>query len=251
MPGGEKAGAERPAVTRVADAARALALAREGFVHAGLEDAWERVIALVVQPGVDFGDDTVAGYERSAAAELSAFIEGRPGLVYEAHSTDYQAPDDLRRLVEDHFAILKVGPWLTYAYREAVFALEAVELELLGGLPDVGLSGVRATLDAAMLAQPEHWRPYYSGDTCELRRARAFSYSDRCRYYWPQPAVQESLCVLLRNLTGRRLPETLLSQYLPDQYDAVRAGLLEGEPTALIRHHIGRVLDRYAAACRQ
>jgi len=248
-PGGEEAGAGRPAVTRAADAERTLTLAREGFVRAGLEDAWERVIALVVQPGVEFGDDTVAGYERTTAAELSTFIEGRPGLVYEAHSTDYQAPDALRRLVEDHFAILKVGPWLTYAYREAVFALEAVERELLGGRPGIRLSRVRAALDAAMVAQPEHWRPYYSGDARELRRARAFSYSDRCRYYWPQPAVQEALCVLLRNLTERPLPETLLSQFLPDAYDAVRAGLLEREPSALIRHHIGRVLDRYAAAC--
>jgi len=250
-PGGEKAGAGRPAVTRAADAERALTLAHEGLARAGLEDAWERVIALVVQPGVEFGDDTVAGYERAAAAELSAFVEGRPGLVYEAHSTDYQAPDALRQLVEDHFAILKVGPWLTYAYREAVFALEAVERELLGGLPGIRLSGVRAALDAAMLAQPEHWRPYYSGDARDLRRARAFSYSDRCRYYWPRPPVQEALAVLLRNLTERPLPETLLSQYLPDEYNAVRAGLLEREPTALIRHHIGMVLDRYAAACGQ
>ncbi len=38
----------------------------------------------------------------------------------------------LRGLVTDHFAILKVGPVLTYAYREAVFALSFIEDELLG-----------------------------------------------------------------------------------------------------------------------
>ena len=33
--------------------------ARAAFAARGLEDAWERVIALVVQPGVEFGDDVV------------------------------------------------------------------------------------------------------------------------------------------------------------------------------------------------
>ena len=208
-------------------------------------------MALVVRPGVELGDDAVADYERAATAELATFIGRRPGLVYEAHSTDYQAPDALRRLAEDHFAILKVGPWLTFAYREAVFALEAVERELLGGLPGVRLSGVRAALDAEMLAQPGRWRPYYSGDARELPRARAFGYSDRCRYYWPRPPVREALAVLPRNFSGRPLPEALLSQYLPDEHDAVGVGLFESEPTALSRHHIGRVLDRCAAACGQ
>ncbi|MEZ5193532.1 MAG: class II D-tagatose-bisphosphate aldolase, non-catalytic subunit [Nocardioides sp.] len=32
----------------------------------------------------------------------------------------------------DRFAILKVGPGLTFAYREAVFALAAIEVELWG-----------------------------------------------------------------------------------------------------------------------
>lgn len=66
-------------------------------------------------------------YHREEAQTLSRFIEAQPGLVYEAHSTDYQSREALRALVEDHFAILKVGPALTFAFREAVFALAAIE----------------------------------------------------------------------------------------------------------------------------
>ena len=44
-----------------------------------------------------------------------------------------------------------------------------------------------------MLENPVHWKSYYHGDESALRMARKYSYSDRVRYYWPQPAV--SYCV--------------------------------------------------------
>lgn len=51
-------------------------------------------------------------------------------MVYEAHSTDYQTQTAYQELVRDHFAILKVGPALTFALREAIFALAQIEQEL-------------------------------------------------------------------------------------------------------------------------
>jgi len=248
-PGGEQAGQAGPSVTPVADVERALDLTREAFRSAGLADAWERVIAVVAQPGVEFGDATVVGYDRAAAAGLSAFVERRPGLVCEAHSTDYQSADALRQLVEDHFAILKVGPWLTFAFREVVFALEEIEKEVLRGRLGAQPSRLRDVLDEVMVRQPEHWAAYYSGSPDEVRRKRAFSYSDRCRYYWPQPEVQEALAGLLRNLSERPIPEALIGQYLPESSSAVEEGRLPAEPVALIHHHIERVLSLYVVAC--
>jgi D-tagatose-1,6-bisphosphate aldolase subunit GatZ/KbaZ len=225
-----------------------LDMTREAFAAAGVEAAWERVVAVVVQPGVEFGDETVTDYDRDAAAGLGEALGTRPGMVFEAHSTDYQLPQALRALVEDHFGILKVGPWLTFALREAVFALEAIEGELLGS-EDAPLSGVRAALEAAMLAQPGHWRPYFAGDAEGVRLARAFSYSDRCRYYWPQPLVRRAVDTLLRNLRSRAIPPALLSQHLPGEYERVREGRLGTDPAELVRAHIERVLDAYGAAC--
>ena len=86
---------------------------------------------MVVQPGVEFGDDFVLPYRPEAAKELSRFIEDQP-MIYEAHSTDYQTRAALTSLVHGHFAILKVGPGLTFAFREAVFALAMIENEMLG-----------------------------------------------------------------------------------------------------------------------
>jgi D-tagatose-1,6-bisphosphate aldolase subunit GatZ/KbaZ len=150
-------------------------------------------------------------------------------------------------MVEDHFAILKVGPWLTFAFREAVLALSAIERELLG--KSYRKSQVREVLDAAMLSNPSQWRSYYHGDEDEVRRERIYSFSDRCRYYWNQPSVQEELARLLNNLRSTAIPLSLASQFLPPEYEAIRSGELQSSPEQLIQHHIRRVFEIYAGAC--
>ena len=90
--------------------------------------AWARVVALVVQPGVEFDHHKVIDYAaRRRRAQLARRIESEPGLVYEAHSTDYQTPAALAALVRDHFAILKVGPGVTFALRAALWALADIQ----------------------------------------------------------------------------------------------------------------------------
>lgn len=100
-----------------------------------------------------------------------------------------------------------------------------------------------------MLQDPVHWRSYYHGDEQELRRDRVFAFSDRCRYYWHRPAVQEEIARLLDNLSTRPIPLTLLSQFLPLEYHAVRAGEVQNVPEQLIQYHIRNVMDVYASAC--
>ena len=223
-PGGQASDHEGPIPTRVEDARRGLELTRAAFARRGLDAAWQRVLAQVVQPGVEFGDDAVHRYRREAAVELRAFSESQERLVFEAHSTDYQTEAALRALVEDHFAVLKVGPELTFALREALFALESIERELLGRRAPERLSGMRQALERAMGDDPRHWQSYYGqADEDTLRLRRAFSLSDRARYYWPVPEVQEAVSRLIANLDAERLPNGVLSQYLPG-LDAGRAG---------------------------
>ncbi len=248
VPGGEQE-ESLVQITRTGDLQRTIELTRRAFESRGLGSAWQRVLAVVVQPGVEFGDATIVEYDRVKARELSSFIKGIDRLVYEAHSTDYQTRRSLRGLVEDHFAILKVGPWLTFVAREALFALEQMEVEWLSGRKGLELSGLRRALEEAMLENPRHWQKYYRGSEVDLRFARSFSFSDRCRYYWPQPGVQQALQRLLRNLTECPVPLTLLSQFMPDQYERVREARLTTLPTDLVRDKIARVLALYADAC--
>ena len=248
-PGGESVDAQSPAVTKAEDAHRTLETFRLAFGELALSSAWERVIALVVQSGVDFGSNAIFDYDRAKAQWLSAALSKYPGIVFEAHSTDYQSPQALARMVEDHFAILKVGPWLTFALREAVLALSAIERELFTTRSERQISLVREALEAAMLRDPVHWRPYYRGDEDGVRRDLTYGYSDRCRYYWNQPAVQEEIARLFDNLGERPIPLTLVSQYLPLEYEAIRSGELQAVPERMIQYHIRRVLRTYADAC--
>jgi D-tagatose-1,6-bisphosphate aldolase subunit GatZ/KbaZ len=208
------------------------------------------VIALVVQPGVEFGDDVVFAYRRAEAAGLKVLAETQEHLVYEAHSTDYQAEGALRALVADHYAILKVGPELTFAFREAVFSLEEIERELLGHRTPDRLSCLRAALDGAMRRDPRHWEAFYGGDEDEQRLRRAWSLSDRARYYWAYPEVAAALGRLFANLEARSLPQGLVSQYLPGAVDLVRETPARELPSRVARLHVRRVLQRYARACR-
>jgi D-tagatose-1,6-bisphosphate aldolase subunit GatZ/KbaZ len=248
VPGGEVADSKAPQVTRTKDLSKTLKIAKKAFLTRGLSRAWERVIAVVVQPGVEFGDSTVFQYDSIKAQPLRRFLSGAWAGVYEAHSTDYQTPCALRKMVLDHFAILKVGPRLTFAFREAVFVLAAIEKEWLCGRAGVMLSGLPEILETAMLKNPIYWKGYYHGDENDLRIARKYSYSDRCRYYWPEPSVDAALRRLLQNLRDHPAPVSLLSQYLPRQADAVRAARVKDEPAALIHHKILEVLDHYAYA---
>lgn len=249
IPGGELADSAAPAVTALEAVERTLDETRRAFMNHDVGDALERVLALVTQPGVEFGDAVVFEYDDLAAAALASRAPGQVPLVYEAHSTDYQTEDALGRMVRDHFAILKVGPGLTFALRETLFALEAIECEWLVHRPGVVASRLRETLQRVMKEHPEHWQPYFRGDEDELRFARDFSFSDRSRYYWPQAEVRVSVDRLIGNLSALPIPLALLSQYLPIQYRAIREDALPNDPRALIRAGIGAVIDDYARAC--
>ena len=248
-PGGESDGAHAPEITTPEHVRGTLEIFQRAFAKQGLSTAWDRVVALVVQPGVEFGSDLVFNYDRAKTRSLSETLSAHPGIIYEAHSTDYQNPKSLAQLVQDRFAILKVGPWLTFAYREAVLALTAIERELLNARSGICLSQVRETLESAMFSNPGYWRSYYHGDEIEIRRQLIYSYSDRCRYYWTDPAVQKEIAQLLHNLAAQPIPSTLISQFLPLEYDAMRQGTLDATPENIVREHIRRVLRIYSRAC--
>jgi D-tagatose-1,6-bisphosphate aldolase subunit GatZ/KbaZ len=245
-PGGERESSGGVAPTSALAARETLLAHRRALDAHGLEHCWPQIVALVVQPGVDFDQMDVLDYRRERTHELRRVLDEEPAMVFEAHSTDYQTPSALRALVEDHWAILKVGPALTFALREALFALSAIERELLPAgarsyLPDV--------IDARMLSQPSHWSDYYKGQADAQRLARRYSYSDRLRYYWPDPDVARAQEQLLANLERVAIPLPLLSQHLPRQYQRVRACELAPGPRALAIDRVRDVLRDYDRAC--
>lgn len=244
VPGGATEALDHLATTRPEDVARVVDLHAQAFEARGIAAAFGRAIAVVVQPGVEFADAEVAVYRPEAARGLTAALERLP-LVYEAHSTDYQPGAALRALVDDGFAILKVGPWLTFALREALYGLAAIADWTI---PDASREPLPGLMERVMLAAPGNWAKYYHGDEAQLRLKRHFSFSDRIRYYWTQPAAEEATARLLDALGEREIPLPLISQHLGALAPDVAAGRLDPTAPALLRASVTRVLDLYAAA---
>lgn len=215
------------------------------FTAEGIEAVFEKVVAVVVQPGLEFGNEGVVHFDGAAAAPLAAAVAGLAGVVYEAHSTDYQRPSAYAALVRAHFAILKVGPAATFALREALFALEGIESELV----ETGArSQLSAVLEAEMLASPAQWEGHYSGTSEQQRYLRRFSFSDRIRYYWTAPAVRQAVAALFANIDRAELPVPLVSQFFPQHLEAVRAGAVAGSGVALCQANVRAALLPYALA---
>ena len=248
IPGGQQGGAAADCVqvTKPEDFKATLATFEEAFKSNGLDHAWNNVIGIVVQPGVEEKDAGCTEYDRSKAVELCAAIKDYNNIVFEGHSTDYQTKIKLRELVEDGVAILKVGPGLTFAMREALFALAYAEKELMG---ENG-SHFMEVLDEAMLEEPKYWKKHYVCTEDEIALKRKFSFSDRCRYYMPEKKVSDARNAMINNLKDG-VPLNLLSQFMPRQYTKVREGLLENKPEALIIDHICDTINDYLYATHQ
>jgi D-tagatose-1,6-bisphosphate aldolase subunit GatZ/KbaZ len=247
VPGGAHETLDKLTPTPADRARKTIAAHRTAFEEAGLQHVWPRVMALVVQPGVEFDHLHVIDYERSATVELRRVLDNEEHLVFEAHSTDYQRPAQLRELVEDHWAVLKVGPGLTFAMREALFALTFIENELI---PRPSRSNLVEVIERRMLANPDYWQGYYEGDPIAQRTARRYSYSDRLRYYWADDEVDAARRTLLSNLDRTGIPMPLISQFLPYQYDRIRAGELEPVAQSLVIDRIRDAMRPYSRACR-
>jgi D-tagatose-1,6-bisphosphate aldolase subunit GatZ/KbaZ len=245
VPGGAHEALGELAVTTPAAALATIEAQRLAFTRHGVGAAWERVVAVVVQPGVEFDNQRVIDYVPAKAGSLSRSIEAVPGMVFEAHSTDYQTPAALRALVRDHFAILKVGPGATFALREALWSLSDIATELR--LTPQG--SLKSIVLAEMRRNPRDWSAYYQ-DAERLELDLQFSLSDRIRYYWAAPPVVAACRDLFGLLYAASIPLSLISQYLPQQYAAIREGRLRNDPRELVLDHVEQVLRHYDEACR-
>ncbi|NOR63406.1 MAG: tagatose-6-phosphate kinase [Rhodobacteraceae bacterium] len=186
-PGGAHGDGEEVTPTAPAAAEATLQAHFNAFDAAGIPQAKARIVALVVQPGVEFSPTEVHHLPKGGNAALRAMLTPYEGLCFEAHSTDYQHPSAYPALAEMGFAIHKVGPALTHAYRQALYALDAV-------CPS---SNLPVVMEGLMLANPAHWQSHYHGDAATQKKLRHMGLADRIRYYWAQPEAIEAVEALM------------------------------------------------------
>lgn len=240
IPGGETEEPDALDVTSVERFRDTIQTHRDAWAARGLDAAWSRIVSVVTQPGVDFGHTSIYPFVPEKARPLSEAILSEDGLTFEAHSTDYQSTSALADLVENHFFFLKVGPELTFRFREAIWALAAME-ELLGADRP---SNIRRVIKDQMNTNPGYWHNYYSGTEDELNILKTYSYSDRIRYYWTDPKIAAALARLLDVLKSDPAPETLTSQ----AFMGLEFGEMSDDPNVLIERHVQRCVGRYYEA---
>ena len=245
-PGGALEDNEVITPTKVADAKKTIDLSLESFNKRNLSEVMDNVIALVVQPGVEFSDTQVHPYNHRDAAELSDFIKTKSKMVFEAHSTDYQTTEAFKELVNDGFAILKVGPALTYAKRRALFALARIENELVESSDSSRLIEI---IENVMISDPGYWESYYHGDERNLKLSRQYSLSDRVRYYWTNRDIAGSVDILIKNMQNIEIPQTLILEFLPKLYWRIRDNEIKPHPKEIVYQYIQDILKQYSLAC--
>ncbi|MCE5188691.1 MAG: class II D-tagatose-bisphosphate aldolase, non-catalytic subunit [Eubacteriales bacterium] len=244
VPGGATENEDSLTVTPPENLDATISAFRAAFHGAGLDDAFARVIAVVVQPGVEFADNTIIAFDAGKARKLTDHAKTLP-FVLEGHSTDYQPANLLAAMRRDGIAILKVGPALTFALREALFALESMEKELYPFSPRGGYSCFSSVLEQKLMQQPKYWERYYHGSEGELAFARRFSLSDRCRYYLEDEQIKTAIARLVSNINAKAIPFGLISQYFPAQKESTLAcgGTVSAE--WLIKERIRDVIRTY------
>lgn len=251
IPGGSQESEERLNVTSPSALKHTLDAYETEFERQGAKNGMKDVIAVVVQPGVEFGNNEVHIYSRSAAEDLCSECAKNPEIMLEGHSTDYQPVEALREMVEDGVGILKVGPQLTFAFREALFALSHIEQALtdergmICGRRPVNFPDV---MEKVMMTDPRNWKNHYHGSSLQQLIDRKYSLSDRCRYYFSTDEIQDAIKRLYENIDAAGIPLGLLHQYLPAQYEKVLCRSIPAKAEELVNDHIREVLLRYESA---
>lgn len=248
VPGGAVDESNNLNVTDTHDFEKTLVAYNKAFAALGLENAWKDIIAVVVQPSVEFSETDIHQYDRYQAKALNSKLKQYPNLVFEGHSTDYQPYEKLREMVEDGIAIIKVGPALTYAAREALFALSMIEDELIEDKNN--RSNFRQILEKVMLENDNNWKKYYQGTALEKLLLRKYSFSDRSRYYFEDVRIKNAIEILFANLSKSGIPIHILHQYMPLQYMKVRDGKLQCTPRELVKESIRYIVENYNYAVK-
>lgn len=248
IPGGSQEEDDNLQVTKPRDFEQTIMAYKKKFHALGLDDAWNYIIGIVVQPGVEFGNSDIHIYNRDEAKNLCKRLTKYPNIVFEGHSTDYQPPSKLKEMVEDGIAIIKVGPALTDAVRQAIFSLSYIEEELITDKRK--RANFIDVLENVMLEDPKNWKKHYHGNDHQKHLLRKYSFSDRSRYYFSDERVVKAQDKLFKNLTDTEIPLPLLHQYMPLQYSKVRDGKLKNEPRELVKDMVVCLVEDYNFAVK-
>ena len=155
----------------------------------------KKPFALVIDPGIGFNNLAITTTNLFGFRKKNSFSK-KNNFYFEAHSSDYQSRTDLKRLVENNFKFLKVGPELTYIYSKSIFKMQSIEKLIY----TKKLSDIDSVLLSEMNINKKYWKSYYKGPKKKIDFLLFNSYLDRSRYYWNKKKVINSKKILFKNI---------------------------------------------------
>ena len=139
----------------------------------------------MIEPGMKYMHSKVV-VPRFKKFSKKKMISKNENFVFEAHSSDYQSKHTLKKLVENNFKFLKVGPELTYNYAKALFDMHHIEKKIF----KTKNSNVKKVILSSMVNNSKYWKGYYDKKNINLFLN---SKLDRRRYYLNSDKVDKSI----------------------------------------------------------
>lgn len=147
--------------------------------------------ALVIEPGMKFKNNSITK-PNFKSFEVNRKFSKKNKFYYEAHSTDYQDPETLKKLVNNNFKILKVGPELTYNLIKSFLFMQEIEKFFLRRK-----SNFQKIIIKKMLFNNFYWKDFFKrGSKKKLEKNLLNSFYDRARYYLCNNDVINSIKIL-------------------------------------------------------
>lgn len=160
-----------------------------------------KIFGLVVEPGMKFMHHSIKKPDLQKFNDKYLYSK-KNNFVFEAHSTDYQPYNILRKLVENNFKFLKVGPELTYNYSRSLFFMENIEKKLF----TKNKSSIKNNIFKLMIKNKKYWISYYKTNK---KKILLESKLDRMRYYLNDKKSIESINNLKKNINCIKFNEIL------------------------------------------
>ncbi len=208
----------------------------------GLNLRISRKFGLVVEPGMKYMHSSIKKPNLKKFTDKAKFSK-KNNFVFEAHSTDYQPLNILRKLTKNNFKFLKVGPELTYSYSRSIFYMQNLESKFDFKIK----SNIKSRVFNIMKNNKKHWKNYYSNKKSKLLLN---SKLDRMRYYLNFRSVENSIKILKKNINKiqkKEIFKVLGNNIKMDFINYQNKSLTNFETLKLI--FISKSLEKYYSAC--
>lgn len=167
-------------------------------------------------------------------------------IFFEAHSTDYQKMNILKKLVKANFKFLKVGPELTFNYHNSLKFMLNLEKKFI---PKNSQSNLNENLKIIMNKNKKYWKSYYKGSIAKINYLKFNSKLDRIRYYWGDKLIEKSKKKLFKSIC--KIPRNFIIKKLRTKKDIQynNIGYINNNVDLIVNYFLENTLNKYYKAC--